>query len=94
MYVQVLEQENRVAEAKKQLMSYWSNPLILPFGCVSQKHPSCPSSPGLHRSCAAVPEVVQVHQACTSCAAALEVVQFCQVIKILIRQVSNLKYYK
>jgi hypothetical protein len=39
MYVQVLEQENHVAEAKKQLMSHWSNLLILPFGCVSQKHP-------------------------------------------------------
>jgi hypothetical protein len=40
MYVQVLEQENHVAEAKKQLMSHWSDLLILPFGCVSQKHPN------------------------------------------------------
>jgi hypothetical protein len=40
MYIQVLEKENRVAETEEQLMSYQSNPLILPSGCVSQKYPS------------------------------------------------------
>jgi hypothetical protein len=39
MYVQVLEKENRMAEAEEQLMSHQSNPLILPFGFVSQKYP-------------------------------------------------------
>ncbi len=27
--------------SKNQLMSHWSKPLILPFGCVPQKHPYC-----------------------------------------------------
>jgi hypothetical protein len=40
MYVQVLEKENRVAEAEEQLMSHQSNPLILPFGFVPQKYPN------------------------------------------------------
>jgi len=39
MYVQVLEKENRVAEAKSNGLGIRVTLLILPFRCVSQKYP-------------------------------------------------------